>query len=162
MMTMVSLAIVLCVMRTLYCDTCKEAISDTGMAMIVAKRGSDDDPFKFRDFRVVHKNVDGRRCDPDDISGYLLSFELSEFDGEDGLSTFLSLISRGPLDTPRSKENPVDQFVDLARRLFVPHYEEARWNFRTQEAQETFAGSSEATPYTQRNLIRIAQFGGDN
>jgi hypothetical protein len=71
------------------------------------------------------------------------------------LTTLLSWLSRGPVDGgghPDVAIEDLDGYVDLVRRLQIPHYEQARRRFRDQEVHEKLVGVNPVHPYTQDNL----------
>lgn len=107
-------------LTTWICDTCGEDITDAERALVVWR----NEGRLGYDFRIVHKNMDGRQCDPESRDGFVLHTELSSFLGADGLAYALSLLSPGPIlggDDVRVKD--FNGFVDLVRRTQTPWYE---------------------------------------
>lgn len=137
------------------CDTCEDPITNPEMAVIVGKRDSNDRVFGWK---IVHKNDDTKRCDPDNVQDYMFSAELTRYLGDDGLSTLFSLLSPGPIKGG-SAVVPADlnEFVDLARRLHIPHYEEARARFDQDSVRDELSDATESFPYMTDTLSRIAQ-----
>lgn len=137
-----------------YCDVCGELIDDVGVAMLIARSDSES-PIRASGFKIVHKSIEGRTCDPDD-DDYSLSVELSGLLDEDGTTTLLSWLSSGPLSNAGSAPAPLDEFTDTARRFLVPGYEEARRSFDQPAVLEEYSSANGVFPYTARQLSRIA------
>ena len=136
------------------CDTCQGPITDVEKAVVVARC---DEELRLSDFRLVHKSMDGRHCDPGDRGGYESSWELGDLLGEDGLASLLAFLSPGPLRGGNANRIvDVDEFVDLVRRLHTPYYEEARPRFTEPEVVNDLADTSEDWPYVPAVLKRIA------
>lgn len=74
-------------LTTWICDTCGDDITDAGKALVTWR----SEERRGYDFRIVHKNLDDRRCDPEAAEGFVLHTELSSFLGADGLAYALSL-----------------------------------------------------------------------
>jgi hypothetical protein len=112
-------------------------------------------------FKIVHKSMEPWRCmDRADASGYRDTYELSWCLGIDGLSELLSWLSWGPVDGgghPDIAPEDLDDYVDLVRRLQLPHYEEARRRFRISEVREQLSGVNPLFPYTQDRLRWAAE-----
>lgn len=126
------------------------------MALVTWRR---DDEDRRIDFLVVHKSVDGRRCDPGDQVGFVESIEISHFLGEDGQAALLSLLSPGPMIGSASTPPAIadfDQYVGLFRRLQTPWYEKARGHFGDEQVQVALAGANEYVPYRPSTLKAIA------
>lgn len=137
------------------CDTCGDDITKPGTALVTYRR---DDDNRAYDFRLVHKNIDGHRCDPDNAHGFEASIELHSLLGADGLTDLLSLLSAGPLkSTPGEvRVADLDGYVDLVRRVQIPWYEEARPYWGTEYTGELVAGANATYPYMPDVLERIA------
>ncbi|OBH55021.1 hypothetical protein A5687_03340 [Mycobacterium mantenii] len=137
------------------CDQCQEDITDPGIALVTYRR---DDQRRAYDFRLVHKNIDGRRCDPDNDDGFIDSIELSQLLGADGLTDLLSLLSAGPYSDDRGVVRVLDfdGYTDLVRRVQIPFYEEARRYWRTQYTRELLGGANHTYPYLPDTLEQIA------
>lgn len=142
------------------CDTCGDQINDPQNAL-VTWRVSDERP--YYDFLVVHKNRRGdeeaARCDPGSRAGYTHSLELDRFLGADGLTMLLSWLSAGPViggAHPRIATRDLDEYVDLVRRMQVPHYERARPYFQDSHVLEELSDANEVFPYLPEVLQRIA------
>lgn len=137
------------------CDRCQEDITDPGIAVVTYRR---DDQRRAYDFLLVHKNLDGRRCDPDNDDGYIESIALSQLLGADGLTDLLSFLSAGPYSGDRGvvRVADFDGYVDLVRRVQIPFYEEARQYWHTERTRELLGGASYAYPYLPDLLEHIA------
>lgn len=137
------------------CDTCNDEITDPERALLLFLE-QDDLPWLRRDFRIVHKSIEGRRCDPGSAAGYSSSIGLTELLGMDGLNYLLSFLSVGPLkDGGGMRVEDMDGFVDLVRRLQVPNYEQARRRFGESGVMDRYSGSNELLPYTQWELAAV-------
>ncbi|MFD3812156.1 hypothetical protein [Rhodococcus sp. NPDC058639] len=132
------------------CDTCNDPITNPEMAVVIGKRDSND---QVLGWKIVHK-----QCDPSSGQVDSFSVELTRYLGDDGLSTLLSLLSPGPLKGGNAVV-PADlnEFVDLARRLHIPHYEEARTRFDEDSVRDELFEAAEGFPYMTDTLSRIAQ-----
>lgn len=131
------------------CDKCGEIVSndpDCGYVLAYYEPGTG----KYRKFSIIHKNKcdDGHKCG---------SWALEDFSSRDGLSLLLELLHPGPIvhsEFCSIAPERMGAFVDLARRLFVPYYEEARQFFNTTSDEGN--GFEE---YTQEGLKRIIEEG---
>ena len=137
------------------CDTCGDDITDIGTALVTWLA---DDDRRGYDFRIVHKNLDGHRCDRDAEDGSDQHTELSSFLGPSGLAYALSLLSPGPIKGYTDvRVTDFNGFVDLVRRTQTPWYEEARRHWGTEHTQHWLADASEIHPYEPDVLERIAK-----
>jgi hypothetical protein len=136
------------------CDTCGDDITEPGKALVTWR----EEDHRGYDFRIVHKNMDGRRCDPGAEHGFGLSTNLSSFLGADGLAYAMSLLSPGPImgDT-YVRVLDFNGFVDLVRRTQTPWYEEARRYWQNEHTQHWLADANEVAPYCPDVLKRIAK-----
>ena len=139
--------------RIWVCDICSDPIPTSRVGLVIW-RDSDERP--MYDFKIVHKSMDAWRCwERAEADGYRASYELGWCIGIDGLTNLLSWLSRGPVDGgghPDVVFEDLDGYVDLARRLQTPYYEEARRRFREQEVRERLGGVNPQFPYTLDNL----------
>lgn len=137
------------------CDTCDDDITEPGKAIVTWRR---DDDRRGYDFRIVHKNIDGRHCDPGAENGFILNTELSSFLGHNGLAYALSLLSPGPImgDTDVQVID-FNGFVDLVRRTQTPWYEQARPHWHTEHTRHWLADANQVYPYQPEVLERIAK-----
>lgn len=142
----------------LNCDTCGDLIDDPGRALVINRLTNDNVP---HDFKIVHKNMDGRQCDPGANAGYIHNLELDAYLGPRGVLRLLSLISPGPaISTSNFESYQVDreEFAELFRRVQIPMYEQARRHFATARGREILAGANAVSAYspgTLRDLVTI-------
>lgn len=134
------------------CDSCQNEIDNPSGALVVWRMDSE---FHYGDFRIVHK---GPRCDPERD---MLSLELSDFVGANGLALLLSWLSLGPIRRGEKRQRIVDmdKFVDLVRRLHTPAYEEARQYFGMGTVRDAYVESREDAPYVPASLKHIIEMG---
>jgi len=144
-------------LTTWYCDSCGGPITDLTQSLLT---WDTDDTGRATEFRIVHKSMGGRQCDPYRAPSprFTSSNELSNYVGADGLAALLSFLSAGPLigktaSFPRVAD--FDQFVDVVRRLQTPWYEEARSHFAEEEVRDALEDASETLPYLSDVLRRI-------
>jgi hypothetical protein len=147
-------------LTTWICDACGDDVTEPQLALLIWRTDREaDGAWRAYDFKIVHKNLDGRQCDPGAGSGYRSNLELDNYLGPDGVAWLLSMLSKGPLLGGGGCEiqpQDMDDFVDLFRRLQVPHYEEARRNFDTEHTREWLSDANEVLPYIPDTLERIA------
>jgi hypothetical protein len=127
------------------CDTCGDDITEPGKALVIWRTDEDGRGY---DFRIVHKNMDGRRCE-DAEGGFLFHTALSSFLGNDGLAYALSLLSPGPIMADTNvRVADFNGFVDLVRRTQTPWYEEARPHWQTEHTQHWLADANQVSHTT--------------
>lgn len=133
------------------CDTCRKAITEPRKALLVWHV---EDDLTLSRFRIVHKGA----CDPDRSDH---SMELGDMLGQDGLAWMLAFLSPGPLHHPRNSPRirDFDEFVDVLRRLQVPHYEQARQYWHVPEVGDRWSDANEVYPYTPDQLAQIVEVG---
>lgn len=140
-------------LTTWFCDSCDDPITDLDASLLT---WDSDEGGRATEFRIVHKNMDGRDCDDPRFSS---STELSNYVGPAGLAALLSFLSAGPL-IGKLDSFPIvanfDQFVDVVRRLHTPWYEEARRRFQEESVREALGDASETLPYLPEVLKRVA------
>lgn len=141
-----------------YCDTCGDKIVDPTTSLVVWRL---DDMGRGYDYRVVHKSIGGRECDPGNEAGFLHSLEISNFLGAEGVAHLLSYLSQGPILGGENslRVGKMEQFVDLFRRMQTPYYEEARRHFACEEVTDQWSDANEVLPYVPESLNRIAKPG---
>lgn len=137
------------------CDGCGQQITNPLQGLLTWRQTED---FRGYDSQLVHKNIEGRSCDPGDRNGFTSSLEIEYVTGLEGQAWLLSLLSVGPLKRPdnRPRVDDFDSFVDVFRRLQVPWYEEARPHFDDEETHHHLADANEVYPYVPEVLERIA------
>lgn len=144
-------------LRAWTCDTCGEPITDPERALVIWQ--TSDDHRHYHSFRIVHKSIDGRRCDPGARSGFMMNLDLNYFLGPEGLALLLSWLSAGPLKGGgecRVAAEGMDAYTDLVRRLQLPHYEEARPKFGDEHTRHWLDDANEVYPYLPDVLERVA------
>lgn len=136
------------------CDSCGQDILDPQRGLLIWR----EEDLRGYDYRLVHKNIDGRHCDPGSNEGFISNVEIDHFLGPEGQAALLSMLSVGPMmhgdNQPRVKD--FDAFVDIFRRLQVPWYEEAREHFDDELTQHYLGDANEIYPYIPDVLERIA------
>jgi hypothetical protein len=132
--------------RRFYCDVCGKPIDDLKRGYVIWKTDGPD--HREHSFKIIHQKV----CDQKD---YGASMPLMDYLGPDGLSRLLAFLSYGPLAQTSEKEKgpaDMDEFVDLVRRLQIPHYEEARRKFSDEKVQHYHQGNNQVAPYLGDSL----------
>lgn len=140
------------------CDTCGEQIVGADAGNVVFD--TTDDPHRCSNFRIVHRVTERPSCDPPGTE-YLMLVNLV---GAGGLSNLLSWLSPGPIIRSSSPgasapqiEVDLDEFVDLIRRIHVPHYDAARLRFADEDVLAEMSDANETYPYIPHVLAHIAQ-----
>lgn len=135
-----------------HCDVCGEPIKNVKDGYVV---WDTDSQGRTTVIRIIHQSD----CDDDSLPN---SAALEDFLGPNGLSRLLSLVSAGPIinnGVHRYEKGfaDMDVFVDLVRRLQIPHYEEARRKFSDPELRSDYYDANETAPYLQRDLVHIIE-----
>lgn len=142
------------------CDTCGDLIDDPARGLVTWRDAVGDSPPRAAtDFQIVHKNMEGRSCDPGASAGYLQSIELKSMLGPAGQARLLALLTAGPLKGepgPTVAVADFDSFVDVFRRLHTEWYEEARPHFADPQTAARLDDANEVYPYLPEVLKRIA------
>jgi hypothetical protein len=89
---------------------------------------------------------------------------LAAFLGAEGVVEMLSFLDTGKVLQPEYRGHHVAdlrEWVQLARRLFVPYYEEARQFWSRADEAGLFDGANEISPYVPENLKRLIELYGD-
>lgn len=144
-------------LTTWTCDTCGEQVEPK--RGVVLARWTPDEDRRLTGFIIVHKNIDGRHCDPGNASGYRWNVDLHTLLGQDGMANLLAYLSAGPLKGGGGASNleSIDEFIDLFRRLQVPYYEQARHRFGDEDVTYAYGDANEYFPYMPDQLERIAK-----
>lgn len=141
---------------TWFCDSCGELVKPTGGTVIA--RYTPDEERRPTGFLIVHKNIDGRECDPGSRNGYYYNVDLDGLIGQRGMAHLLAHLSAGPLKGGGGTQIvDMDEFVDLFRRLQVPFYEQARRRFGDKEVVRGYSDANEYLPYMPTELEAIAK-----
>ncbi|SKF35392.1 Uncharacterised protein [Mycobacteroides abscessus subsp. massiliense] len=137
------------------CDSCGDDITSPTRSLVIWRR---DDERRGFDFRIVHKSMDGYKCDPGAGQGFCYHTELENFLGANGLAYALSLLSPGPLmGSTDVQVLDFNGFVDLVRRTQTPWYEQARTQWDTEQTRDWFTDANQVYPYQPAVLERIAK-----
>ena len=134
-----------------HCDVCGDYV--TARDGYVVWDRFDQPDFAYR---IIHQN----RCDDQSCPS---SLPLADFLGHNGVVRLTSKLSLGPLmryeppSVPFGQLPPLGAFVDFFRRVQVPHYEEARRYFATDEAYEELITWNEVAPYMQTDIEFFAE-----
>ncbi|HEY5534240.1 MAG TPA: hypothetical protein VIL99_04770 [Ignavibacteria bacterium] len=119
------------------CDSCGQIIEkpkDGWFEWISSSDNSSNMPIDS-EFRICHHNsncqIHSRRRGCSDV-------HLSDFLGHTGIINLLSMLDPGPYHAPDyhgPSVNNFREFTEIARRLTIPHYEEARqwWSDATND-----------------------------
>lgn len=142
-----------------YCDVCGEPIESPSDGYVIWNRMPKT--HEHVGFKIIHQE----RCDD---RSFLSSLPLERFLGNDGLNYLLSWLSYGPLYPHNTKTNAglkivdFDEFVDLARRLQLPLYEEARRYFDHAKSEGLYGDSNPYVPYSNEELIDLVNRASSN
>ena len=131
------------------CDTCGQDVSADDGA--VSSRIPSTGAFLVADFRIVH----AAGCRPPGAD--VVTTDVRSHLGADGLSLLLAYLSAGP---GRAGEtgvaiSDIDSFVDLVRRLQIPHYEQARRRFDEPGVAALLRRGDRWTPYRPSSLRQL-------
>jgi hypothetical protein len=151
------------------CDVCGQLIASASQGMLQWYHEDTSGRSVERGFRIVHNaGASPRRpagnCYYDFAERHFADSHLEEFLGPAGLVNLLAFIDVGPLHNPTySGPGVADlrELTEIARRLFVPYYEEARCYWRRAKEDGFFEDANEAWPYLPDTSLAIIQrFGG--
>lgn len=136
-----------------YCDVCGDPITNPNEAIVTWK---EDENYKAYDFKITHKNTNGRFCDDSRCAN---SMELIWVLGNSGLVLLTSFMSRGFFGNFNGGNSikDLDNFTDFFRRVQLPYYEEARKYFDTDLTKHEMQDSNEVSPYLEDMLKRIIE-----
>lgn len=142
-------------LTTWTCDSCGEQVMPERGTVIA--RYTKPDRW-LTGFLIVHKNIDGRDCDPGSRNGYYYNVDLDSLLGQRGMAHLLAHLSAGPLKGGggAAQVADMDEFVDLFRRLQVPFYEQARHRFDDDDVANAYSDANEYFPYMPDELEKIA------
>jgi hypothetical protein len=148
------------------CDTCGEIIHSPDEGYVEWIEDLQDRP--ARGFRIVHharkspRSPGGKCYQYEQVEGRS-DLSLRDFVGPRGVVTLLAFIDAGEIDPNYSGPQVRDlrEWTELARRLLIPYYEEARLHWGDARESGFFAGANEVSPYMPEHLqALIDQFGG--
>ena len=105
--------------NTLYtCDVCGKLILDTEDAFLAWSRNKST--YKFEGFFIAH-----RVC----FDNFHMEMELTSALHIDGLAKLIVMLEEGLVAD-------IDSFTEVMKRLYLPHYEEARKYFPLADAED--------------------------
>lgn len=140
------------------CDVCRRPVDIKDGYVVWSRYGK-----PHFEYRIIHK----KRCDTDGKK-FLSSLPLADLMGPDGLVKLTSWLSFGLADVAQEKQTresgaadyplpPLDPWVDLVRRLHVPHYEETRRLFLLPEVWDDISDCTESYPYLQDSMATFRE-----
>jgi hypothetical protein len=147
------------------CDTCNQIIDSPEQGYI---EWIDDK--KARRFNIVHHSLysplkPNRSCYQHEKAYGRSDTALKDFLGVHGIVEMLNFIDVGDYHRP-DYEGPdvgdLREWTEVARRLFIPGYEEARLFWDRARADGFFEGANELWPYLPETLERLIEQYGDN
>lgn len=155
-------------LKQFICDECGEIINSPGEGYVEWEEGIDQDgQFFAKGFRIVHhlpkspyKNSSHRGCYKYEGSLHRSDIDLEHFldDSHQLLYAFLS--SGHFLDPDGMVKNKIEdfvEFVDFAKRLTVPFYEEARMYIGQAIGDPDFNNNNSVDLYTEETLKKIVE-----
>lgn len=143
------------------CDSCGEMIESTDDGWV---EWISDDDLKAHSFRIVHRD---QKCQYDSYRVRGLSDDhLTEFLGPNRLANLYRFIDLGPIHDPKGLRSPkarnLREYMEIVRRLTIPHYEEARLYWDKAKQDGFFEGANEIWVYFSNNLkALIEKYGKD-
>ncbi len=143
------------------CDSCGEMIEKTEDGWVEWLLADDR---KAHSFRIVHHD---QKCQYDSRRVHVLADDhLTEFLGPDRLANLYRFIDLGQIHDPKGLLSPMarnlKEYMEIVRRLTIPHYEEARLYWDKAERDGFFEGANEIWVYLPNNLkALIREYGED-
>ncbi len=145
------------------CDTCRQLIQEPGHGYVEWLQRLDE---PARAFHIVHHaprsplKPDGN-CYQHTRARGRRDLPLREFVGPVGMVRLLSFLDLGEHHDPKraslNQVHDMREFVEFARRLTLPHYEEARRYWNDAESDGFFDTGNEVWVYTPETLRRLAE-----
>jgi hypothetical protein len=136
------------------CDTCQGRINQVSDGWVEWTDASDDGDYRPFGFHIVHHQSPCQYHGP----RHLLDLPLSSFVGPNGLVRLLNILKPGPEFDPAGEfaARDRDEWCEFARRLQIPHYEEARQYWSLAEQDELFVDdATEVYRYSQESLTML-------
>lgn len=134
------------------CDTCNQIIKnyEDGAIEWISPYDENGKQLPSNSFRICHKNSNCYTIYHKDPFG--VSRQLVDFNGEMKIINLLEMIDR---DNCVFELNGLSEYIELFRRLTIPHYEEARqyWN----EANNDGLIKNKVTCFREQNLKTIIE-----
>lgn len=145
------------------CDKCKMIIENPSEGYVeylsVNTKSYEELSQTRSQFKIVHHN--GRvNCSFHDRTIEKQTLPLSDFTGENRLNVIFSFLDEGYILSPeKSKVNVEDrrEFINFARRLTVPYFEEARLYFDQAISEGYFDGENEFFLFSKNKLKMIVE-----
>jgi hypothetical protein len=140
------------------CDTCGLPIKESSDGRIEWLEWNDNG-CTGKGLRLVHHISASPRKDVVQYGCYtyattyaqgLNDQELSEFLGDDGLMLLLSKLT--------NRELPVDEVVEMIKRLHISGYEQARLHFNKAVLEGAFEPSADQGYYSQQDIESVLEF----
>lgn len=135
-----------------YCDHCGEVIDNLPQGWLLWETNKEG---KYHNFKIVHFECMKKNKYLDKTGQ---SSTLDHFAGFNGLALFLTFLDIGIWATPEYRGPEVEdirEYVEIFRRLFVPHYEEARRLFDETERDEFFQEANGAWEHKLETLEKV-------
>lgn len=137
------------------CDTCGSPIKESSDGRIEWLE-CNDNGCTGKGLRLVHHISASPRKDVGCYT-YTTTYaqglndrELVEFLGDDGLMLLLSKLT--------NRELPVDEVVEMIKRLHIPSYEQARLHFDAAASADVFEPSADKGYYSQQDIEAVLEF----
>ena len=145
------------------CDYCHELIEapEHGWFEWVVQPENENGHYLASGFKIVHHalhspgNRRGKTCFHYEDAEGRSDLHLQHFVGPDGLVRLLGILHRNDGGPPECAVANLNEFVEIARRLHVPHYEEARMYFAEAERDGYIERNNDIFSYSQQTLADI-------
>jgi hypothetical protein len=140
------------------CDTCGLPIKDFSGGSIEWLECSNGQ-YKGKGLRLIHnisvsprKNISQNGCNAyiEKHHQGVNDLPLSEFLGSDGLMLLLSKLTNSEL--------PIDEIVEMIKRLHISGYEQARLHFDEAVSEGVFEQSLDQGYYSQKDIESVLEF----
>ncbi len=142
------------------CDFCGERIKEPDHGYLEWLAEEFD---RVHDFRIVHHAPHSPRGPSDNCYHHAgkrghADVDLPKVIGPNGIAYLLSFLDLGAYHSGESEGPRVDsirEWVEIYRRLHLPHYEQARlfWDNAIEDGH--FSGANEVAIYSQRSLLEL-------
>jgi hypothetical protein len=157
-----------------FCDTCGEIINSPEQGWIewISKYDENTQTFKTHSFRIVHNYVNSPNADRSNSGCYQHTgatgrhdSHLHSFLNEDyKMAKILKFLDIGSIHDPDYKGTSITdlrEYVEIVRRLTIPHYEEARKYWAEALEDGFFQDANEISVYGINNLKQLISIYGD-
>ena len=161
-------------LKQFYCDTCGEIINSPKEGWIewISNYDEETRSNKTHSFRIVHHYTHSPIATDTNQGCYQHIGEIGRHDShlhhflnEDCImANVLKFLDIGPYHDPDYKETnlpDIREYVELVRRLTIPHYEEARHYWAEAVEGGFFHGANEGRIYNVKNLKQLIAIYGD-